>query len=212
MLPRWKHRNFSRAIQVFSVFLFQYWAQFRLNIPKASIINAKRTVKTLLFFFWVYIFAPKKLEPHRRFRIHNRDLKQGLLYYEKRFRSTARHPGLSSHRYSVNLSADSEIFAFSAMFRAEPADFNFDISGHNWFSDEHFWTSLIQRWTLLASSKQAKTMKKAKKSVSFSILMLKRREIENFWITFNGLFWKFLKMWFFRDLYFLLIPCQKTSY
>ena len=53
------------------------------------------------------------------------------------------------------------------MFRAEPADFNFDISGHNWFSDEHFWTSLIQRWTLLASSKQSKTMKKAKKSVFF---------------------------------------------
>ena len=34
-------------------------------------------------------------------------------------------PGLSSHRYSVIFSADSEIFAFSAMFRAEPADFNF---------------------------------------------------------------------------------------
>ena len=55
------------------------------------------------------------------------------------------------------------------MFRAEPADFNFDISGHNWFSDEHFWTSMIQRWTLLASSKQAKTMKKAKTSVFFNI-------------------------------------------
>ena len=40
-------------------------------------------------------------------------------------------PGLSSHRYSVIFSADSDIFAFSAMFRAEPADFNFDISGHN---------------------------------------------------------------------------------
>ena len=40
-------------------------------------------------------------------------------------------PGLGSHRYSVIFSADSEIFAFSAMFRAEPADFNFDISGHN---------------------------------------------------------------------------------
>ena len=106
-------------------------------------------------------------------------------------------PGLSSHRYSVIFSADSEIFAFSAMFRAEPADFNFDISGHNWFSDEHFWTSLIQRWTLLASSKQSNTMKKAKKSVFFSILMLKRREIKDFRITFNGLFWKIRKMWFF---------------
>ena len=42
-----------------------------------------------------------------------------------------RKPGLSSHRYSVIFSADSEIFAFSAMFRAEPADFNFDISDHN---------------------------------------------------------------------------------
>ena len=98
------------------------------------------------------------------------------------------------------------------MFRAEPADFNFDISGHNWFSDEHFWTSLIQHWTLLANSKQAKTMKKAKTSGFFSILMLKRREIENFTITLNRLFWKILKMWFFRDLHFLLIPCQKTSY
>ena len=38
--------------------------------------------------------------------------------------------GLSSHRYSVIFSADSDIFAFSTMFRAEPADFNFDISGH----------------------------------------------------------------------------------
>ena len=110
-------------------------------------------------------------------------------------------PGLSSHRYSVIFSADSEIFAFSAMFRDEPADFNFDISGHNWFIDEHFWTSLIQRWTLLASSKQAKTIKKAKK-VSFLILMLKRREIENFRITFNGLFWKILKMWFFPKTVF----------
>ena len=121
-------------------------------------------------------------------------------------------PGLSSHRYSVIFSADSEIFAFSAMFRTEPADFNFDISGHNWFSDEHFWTSLIQRWTLLASSKQAKTMKKAKKVLFFNIDAEKRREIENFKITFNGLFWKILKMWFFRNLYFLLIPFQKTSY
>ena len=76
-------------------------------------------------------------------------------------------PGLSSHRYSVIFSADSEIFVFSAMFRAEPADFNFDISGHNWFRDEHFWTSLIQSWTLLASSKQRRTMKKAKKVVFF---------------------------------------------
>ena len=55
------------------------------------------------------------------------------------------------------------------MFRAEPADFNFDIFGHNWFSDEHFWTTLIQRWTLMASSKQAKTMKKANKVVFFNI-------------------------------------------
>ena len=76
-------------------------------------------------------------------------------------------PGLISHRYSVIFSADSEIFAFSAMFRAEPVDF-FDISGHNWFSDEHFWTSLIQRWTLLAGSKQAKTMKKRQNKWFFS--------------------------------------------
>ena len=47
-------------------------------------------------------------------------------------------PELSSHRYSVIFSANSEIFAFSAMFRAVPADFTFDISGHDYFSDEHF--------------------------------------------------------------------------
>ena len=75
-------------------------------------------------------------------------------------------PELSSHRYSVIFSEDSEIFAFSAMFRAVPAEFNFDISELNWFSEEHFWTSLIQRWTLLASSKQAKAMKSAEKGVS----------------------------------------------
>ena len=88
------------------------------------------------------------------------------------------------------------------MFSAEPADFNFDISGHNWFSDEHFWTSLIQRWTLLASRKPSKTMKKVEKSVFFSKLMLKRREIKNFGITFNGLFWKIRKMWFFPKTVF----------
>ena len=44
---------------------------------------------------------------------------------------TLKKPGLSSHRSSVIFSADSEIFAFSAMFRAEPADVNFDIFGHN---------------------------------------------------------------------------------
>ena len=96
--------------------------------------------------------------------------------------------GLSSHRYSVILSADLEIFAFSAMFRAVPAAFNFDISGHNWFSDEHLWISLIQRWTLLGSSNQAKTIKTAKKGVFFSLLMLRRREIENFRINFNRFF------------------------
>ena len=94
----------------------------------------------------------------------------GKTFQKDPLRTSHIGPGLSYHRYSVIFSADSEIFAFSAMFRAEPADFNFEISGHNWFSDEHFWTSLIQRWTLLASSKQAKTMKKAnKKCCSFNI-------------------------------------------
>ena len=55
------------------------------------------------------------------------------------------------------------------MFRAEPAEFDFDISGHNWFSDEHFWTSMIQRWTLWVSSKQAKTKKKPKQVFFFNI-------------------------------------------
>ena len=76
-------------------------------------------------------------------------------------------PGLSSHRNSVIFSADSDIFAFLAMFTTEPADFNFDICGYSWFSYEHFWTSLLQRWTLLASSKPAKSMKKARKVFIF---------------------------------------------
>ena len=72
---------------------------------------------------------------------------------------------------------------------------------HSSFSAEHYWQ---------AANRQI-PWKKPKK-VFFSILMLKRREIENCSITFDGLFWKILKMWFFRNLYFLLIPCQKTSY
>ena len=33
-----------------------------------------------------------------------------------------------------------------------------NISEHTWFSNEHFWTSLIQGWRLLATEKQVKTM------------------------------------------------------
>ena len=77
-----------------------------------------------------------------------------------------------------------------------------NISEHLWFSAEHYWQ---------AANRQ-RPWKKPTKSVFLSILMLKRREIENFRITFNGLFWKILKMWFFRNRYFLLIPSQKTSY
>ena len=87
------------------------------------------------------------------------------------------------------------------MFRAEPADFNFDIAGHNWFIDEHFWTSLIQRWTLLASSKQAKTMKKVKK-VFFSNIYAEETRNRKFQNNFNGLFWKLLKRWFFPKTVF----------
>ena len=76
------------------------------------------------------------------------------------------------------------------------------ISEHLWFSAEHYWQ---------AANRQ-RPWKKPTKSVFLSIMMLKRPEIENFRITFNGLFWKILKMWFFRNLHFLLIPCQKTSY
>ena len=75
------------------------------------------------------------------------------------------------------------------MFRAAAAGFNFDIFGHNWFSDEHFWTFLNQRWTLLAIGKQAKTMKTAIKSLF--IIDAERLEIENFRITCNGFFEKF---------------------
>ena len=76
-----------------------------------------------------------------------------------------------------------------------------NISEHLWFSAEHYWQ---------AANRQ-RPWKKPKKCF-FSKLMLKRREIKNFRTIFNGLFWKILKMWFFRNLYFLLIPCQKTSY
>ena len=77
-----------------------------------------------------------------------------------------------------------------------------NISEHLWFSAEHYWQ---------AANRQI-PWKKPTKSVFLSILMLKRREVENFRITSDGLFWKILKMWFFRNLYFLLIPCQKTSH
>ena len=67
-----------------------------------------------------------------------------------------------------------------------------NISEHFWFSAEHYWQ---------AANRQ-RPWKKLTKSVFLSILMLKRREVENFRITFNWLFWKILKMWFFRNLYF----------
>ena len=76
------------------------------------------------------------------------------------------------------------------MFRGEPVDFNFDVSGHNWFSDEHFWTSLIQRWTLLASSKQAKTMKTAKNSVFLSNIDAEKTRNRKFQNSFQ---WVILK-------------------
>ena len=82
------------------------------------------------------------------------------------------HPALSSHRYSVIFSADSESFAISAIFRAVPADFNFDTSSHNWLSHERFWTSLVQWWTfrnifdlelnITGNRQKVTSMKKAK--------------------------------------------------
>ena len=121
-------------------------------------------------------------------------------------------PGLSSYRYSVIFSADSEIFAFSAMFIVVPADFNFYTSGDNWFSDEHFWTSLIKRWTLPASAANSQKPWKQPKKCFFFNIDAEKREIENFRTAFNGFFWKILKVWFFRNLYFLLMTHQKTSY
>ena len=69
-----------------------------------------------------------------------------------------RLPGLSCHTSSVIFSANSEVFAFSAMFRTVPADFNVDTSAKKWFSDEYFWTSLNQCWTVLASDKRLNIM------------------------------------------------------
>ena len=99
------------------------------------------------------------------------------------------------------------------MFRAVSADFNFYISGHNWFSDEQFWTSLIQRWTLLASSKPTKTIKTIKKGVFFFIF-----DAENFRMNLNSIFFeKFLK-YNFRNFVFPFVsisdnfsPEQKTA-
>ena len=126
-------------------------------------------------------------------------------------------PGLSSHRYSVIFSADLEIFAFSAMFRAVPADFSFDISGHNWFSDEHFWTSLIQRWALLASSKPTKTIKTAKKGVFYYRWWKDEKSKTSEWISIgfflknskNTIFWKSVFPFVFMSYNFL--PEQKTA-
>ena len=179
--------------------------------PKVFKYAVQNCTTTTSWMFETWLVKVNGFVMNLKFLLENK-IKSVFDLSQKCFPTAYRMPGLSSHRYSVIFSADSEIFAFSAMFRAEPADFNFDISGHNWFSDEHFWTSLIQRWTLLTSSKQAKTMKKAKKIVFFSILMLKRREIGNFRKTFTRLIWKILKMWFFRNLYSFLNPCQKTSY
>ena len=77
-----------------------------------------------------------------------------------------------------------------------------NISEHLWFSAEPYWQ---------AANRQ-KPWKKPEKVFFFSTLMLKKLEIESFKITLNGFFRKILKIWFFRNLYFLLISCQKTSY
>ena len=66
-----------------------------------------------------------------------------------------------------------------------------NISEHLWFSAEHYWQA----------ANSQRPWKKPKK-VFFLILMLKRREIKNFRITFNGLFWKIRKMWFFPKTVF----------
>ena len=126
-------------------------------------------------------------------------IKRGRVQYITK--STLYYPELSSHRYSVIFSADSGIFAFSAIIRAVPADFNFDISGHNWFSDEHFWASLNQRWTLLESGITTKTIKIAKKGAFFQYWCWKDKKSKiSEWISIgffkknskNMIFWKYV--------------------
>ena len=118
-------------------------------------------------------------------------------------------PGLSSYKYSVIFTAGSEIFERCSELN-QPilfltslviTDSVMNISEHLSFSAEHYWRA--------ANSKRPW---KKPKQVIFLILMLNRREIENFRITFNGLFWEILGMWLFHNLCFLLIPCQKTCY
>ena len=65
------------------------------------------------------------------------------------------------------------------MFRAEAADFNFDISGHNWFSDEHFWTFLIQRSTLTDKQQTGKDHEKRQKPKKVFVYNIDAEETRN---------------------------------
>ena len=115
------------------------------------------------------------------------------------FISQKNTPALSSQRYLVIFSGDSEFFAFSAMFRAIRADFNFDNSGDNWFSDEHFWASLIHSWTLLASDKQIKTWIQPSRCF-FHNWCWKDEPLKILKSLLKINFWKFLNVWFFGNL------------
>ena len=65
-----------------------------------------------------------------------------------------------------------------------------NISEQLWFSVERYWQAANRR----------RPWKKPKQAV-FSILMLKGREIKNFRLTFKGLFWKILKMYFLKSAF-----------
>ena len=106
-----------------------------------------------------------------------------------------------------SLSALIQRFLFSAtliLTSLVVADSVMNISEHLWFSAEHYWQ---------AANRQ-KDHENRQKSVLFSILMLKtkRREIESFKITSNASFWRKSKVWFFWNLYLLLITWQKTCH
>ena len=112
-------------------------------------------------------------------------------------------PGLSLHRYSVIFTADSKIFAFSAIFRTVPADFIFDTSGqdlvviisdHLWFSVEHYWQQ-TKRWIPLNQPENV-----------FFYYWCWKEENSKIPESIPMVFLKNSTSSFFRNLYFFLIP------
>ena len=65
------------------------------------------------------------------------------------------------------------------------------------FTDEHFWTSLIQCWKTLATSQHINNVKSHKRCFIW-LLIFKRQEFEIFRI--NSVFWIIVKTRFFLEI------------